>query len=92
MWARIRDRRRTLQDSPLPKGSTPRRESISAGLTQFEEQMTAARTVSTVTRPLNLFYALEQAGLAIAAVHAPDEYWFSSHGLKVFGLDFRAGV
>jgi hypothetical protein len=36
MWARIRDRRRRLQDEPLPKESSPRRDSISAGLAQFE--------------------------------------------------------
>jgi hypothetical protein len=68
-------------------GSTARCDSISAGLAQFEEQMKAAAAVSTVTRPINLFYALEQAGLAIAAVHAKDEYWFSSHGLKVVDLN-----
>lgn len=87
MWARIRDRRRRLQDTPLAKGSTGRCDSISAGLAQFEEQMTAARAVSVVTRPINLFYALEQAGLAIAAAHAQGEYWFSSHGLKVVDLN-----
>jgi hypothetical protein len=89
MWARLRDRRRKLQDTPLVKGSTGRCDSVSAGLAQFEEQMTAARAVSTVTRPANLFYALEQAGLAIAAVHAQGEYWFSSHGLKVVDIDAR---
>jgi hypothetical protein len=89
MWARIRDRRRRLQDTPLVKGSTARCDSISAGLAQFEEQMTAAKAVSTVTRPINLFYALEQAGLAIAAAYAPGEYWFSSHGLKVVDLNAK---
>ena len=49
---------------------------------QFEEQMTAAKIVTAATRPLNLYYALVQAGLAITAAHADGKWRWRSHGLK----------
>src|SRR5580658_8803539 len=50
---------------------------------QFEEQMTAATIVTAVTRPLNLYYGLAQAGMAICAAHASGQWSFSSHGLEL---------
>jgi hypothetical protein len=50
---------------------------------QFEELMDAAKAVSPASRPLNLYYALAQAGMAIAAVRAADPWSFSGHGLKL---------
>ncbi len=87
MWARLRERRLSLQNGPLLKDSSSRRNSLGAALTQFEEQMTAAGVVSAVTRPINLYYALVQAGLAISATHTPESYSFSSHGLKIVNFD-----
>jgi hypothetical protein len=52
-------------------------------LIQFEEQMTAASVVTHATRPINLYYAMTQAGLAISAVRTPGTYSFTSHGIKV---------
>src|ERR1700719_2967153 len=83
MWARLRERRLSLQNGPLLKDSSSRRNSLGAALTQFEEQMTAAAVVTPATRPINLYYALVQAGLAISAAHTSGTYSFSSHGLKV---------
>lgn len=50
---------------------------------QFEEQFTAAKVVTAATRPLNLYYGLCQAGMAIAAAHAEDPWSFGSHGLQL---------
>lgn len=83
MWARLRERRWSLRDGPLLKDSSSRRNTLGAAMTQFEEQMTAASVVSSVTRPINLYYALAQAGLAISATHRPGTYTPSSHGLKI---------
>jgi hypothetical protein len=83
MWARLRERRWSLQDGPLLKGSSSRRNTLAAAMTQFEEQMTAANAASSVTRPINLYYALTQAGLATTATHTPGTYTPSSHGLKI---------
>ena len=52
-------------------------------MAQFEEQLTAARTVTPATQPLNLYYGLAQAGMAIAAAHAADPWSFNSHGLQL---------
>ena len=59
-------------------------------MAQFEEQCTAAKVVTPFTRPLNLYYGLAQAGMAIAAAHAPDPWSFSRHGLKL--PDRNAGL
>jgi hypothetical protein len=53
-----------------------------AALQQFEELMDAAASVGYAARPLPLFYAISQAGRAIAAVHADDPWELSGHGLK----------
>ena len=52
-------------------------------MTQFEEQMTAASVVTSATRPINLYYALAQVGLAVSAVHTPGTDSSSSHGLTI---------
>jgi hypothetical protein len=53
-----------------------------AALQQFEELMDAATSVGYAARPLPLFYAISQAGRAIAAVHADAPWELSGHGLK----------
>ena len=87
MWARLRERRFSLQDGSLLKDSSSRRNSLGAAMTLIGEQMTAAGVVSSATRPINLYYALVQAGLAITATHTPGTYSFSSHGLKITNPD-----
>jgi len=52
-------------------------------MTQFEEQFAAAKAVTAATRPVNLYYGLTQAGMAIAAAHAPDPWSFDHHGLHL---------
>lgn len=54
----------------------------SAALEQFDQLMTGARAVGTAARPLPLFYALSQAGRAIAAARADDRWRLHSHGLS----------
>jgi hypothetical protein len=53
----------------LAAGDQQRRLTYGAALDQFEELMTAASAATPRSRPLPLFYALSQAGRAIAAVH-----------------------
>lgn len=49
--------------------------------------MNAAKVVSAATRPINLYYGLVQAGLAITAAHAPGTWTFSKHGLKLVDME-----
>jgi hypothetical protein len=51
-------------------------------LEQFEELLGAASTASPAVRPLPLFYALSQAGRAIAAAWLPDNWRLRLHGLR----------
>ena len=84
LWLQLRERLYSLpKDSPLLKGSAARVGTLAAAMQQFEEQMAAARAVTVATRPLNLYYGLVQAGLAITAVHQPGTFTFSSHGLEL---------
>ena len=52
-------------------------------MAQFEEMFKAAKTVTEFTRPVQLYYGLAQAGMAITAAYSPDPWSFSSHGLKL---------
>lgn len=61
-----------------------RRRVFGAALQQFEELLTASRAVGYASAPLPLFYALSQAGRAIAAARCRDDRWdFKGHGLTV---------
>ncbi|MET9866113.1 YaaC family protein [Streptomyces sp. NPDC006386] len=82
----LRYRRTSLIDKTLLKDSSARRKSFSAALQQFEEQMEAARIVTSATRPINLYYGLVQAGLAITAAYTPGNWSFGKHGLKVVDM------
>ncbi|MFD7168463.1 YaaC family protein [Streptomyces violascens] len=83
LWIGLRRRRTSLLDRSLLKDSSSRRRTFAAALQQFEEQMTAANVVSAATRPINLYYTLVQAGLAISAAHTPGQFSFDKHGLTV---------
>jgi hypothetical protein len=48
--------------------------------------MTAAKIVTPAARPLNLYYALVQAGLAVTAAHADGKWRWDGHGLNVVTL------
>jgi hypothetical protein len=79
----LRHCRTSLTDRTYLKDSASRRRTFSAALQQFEEQMKAAAVVSPVTRPINLYYGLVQAGLAMTAAHAGGRWTFDKHGLKI---------
>jgi hypothetical protein len=64
-----------------------RRSVYSSALVQFEELMAAARAASPQTLPLSLFYALSQAGRAIAAARLDGEWRLQGHGLESSNLD-----
>jgi YaaC-like Protein len=64
-----------------------RREVYGAALAQFEELIAAAAVVGPGSRPLPLFYALSQAGRAIAAAHAERAWRLRWHGLSSRVLD-----
>jgi hypothetical protein len=80
-WFRLRSRRSSMPKSGQLANDPERRQAFVAAMQQFEEQMTAAKIVTAATRPLNLYYALVQAGLAITAAHA-DGKWRKAHGLR----------
>lgn len=83
IWFALRDRRTSLVEDSMLKDSASRRQTFTAAMAQFEEQMEAAKVVTPATRPLNLYYGLAQAGMAIAAAHAPKPWSFVRHGLKL---------
>jgi hypothetical protein len=60
-----------------------------AALAQFDELMTAARASGPASRPLPLFYALSQAGRAIAAAHLTDPWRLEGHGLNAPDLAYE---
>jgi hypothetical protein len=53
-----------------------------SALEQAEQLMNAAANVGPAASPLPLFYAISQAGRAIAAAHLDDPWRLSGHGLK----------
>jgi hypothetical protein len=77
---------RTLRARPpgLAAGDAERRAVFGAAIQQTEELFAASAAVSPASKPLPLFYALSQAGRAIAAAHNPEEGWkITTHGLSV---------
>jgi hypothetical protein len=75
-----------LRASPpgLAGDDRTRRRVFGACLAQFDELMRAAATTSATVSPIPLFYALAQAGRAVAAAHVADRDWQSGgHGLSV---------
>jgi YaaC-like protein len=83
IWLRLHEHRSSLRERSRLNDTSSRRQTFAAAMAQFEEQFTAARAVTAATRPLNLYYGLAQAGMAIAAAHAPDPWSFSRHGLHL---------
>jgi hypothetical protein len=82
-WFRLNERRSSLHERSKLVETSARRQTFAAAMAQFEEQFTAAKAVTVATRPVNLYYGLAQAGMAIAAAHAPDPWSFSRHGLHL---------
>lgn len=74
--------RRTRADPPGRAGEPERRATYGTALEQFEELLGAAETASPGVRPLPLFYAVSQAGRAIAAANLPDSWKLHGHGLS----------
>jgi hypothetical protein len=70
-------------------GHADRRATYGAALAQFDELMHAARVSSPASRPLPLFYALSQAGRAIAAAHGKDRWRLRMHGLGCAQLELQ---
>lgn len=64
-----------------------RRQVYGAALAPFDELIEAASAVGPASRPLPLFYALSQAGRAIAAAHARGAWRLGYHGLSARELD-----
>lgn len=83
IWFGLRGRRAVLRDRSKLNETAARQQTFAAAMGQFEEQFTAAKMVTEATRPLNLYYGLAQAGMAIAAAHADDPWSFSRHGLHL---------
>lgn len=60
-----------------------RRQTYAAALRQAEELADAAEVAGYAAKPLPLFYALSQAGRAVAAAHLPTPWQLRGHGLSV---------
>jgi hypothetical protein len=74
--------RRTRAHPPGHAGEEDRRATYGTALEQFEELLAAAATASPGVRPLPLFYALSQAGRAIAAANLADAWKLRGHGIS----------
>jgi hypothetical protein len=70
----------------LAGGDPDRRLVYGAALSQFDELMETAAKASARSRPLPLFYALSQAGRAIAAALGDDTWRLRGHGLSAPAL------
>ncbi|MEA2642730.1 MAG: hypothetical protein QOF51_4124 [Chloroflexota bacterium] len=64
-----------------------RRATFDAALRQAEELAEAAAVSGYAAKPLPLFYALSQAGRAIAAARLSDAWTLKDHGLSLTGID-----
>jgi hypothetical protein len=75
---------RATRAAPPGKAGTDdqRRAVFGAGLQQAEELFEAAAAVGPFARPIPLFYAISQAGRAIAAAWSDEDRPASGHGLK----------
>ncbi|HSZ04448.1 MAG TPA: hypothetical protein VK778_04505 [Solirubrobacteraceae bacterium] len=78
--------RRTRAHPPGRARHDERRATYGTALEQFEELIKAAGEASPGVRPLPLFYALSQAGRAIAAANLPDGWKLHGHGLSCADL------
>lgn len=75
---------RLLRSSPpgLADDDAERRAVFQAALEQSEQLMRASEALGYAARPLPLFYAVSQAGRAIAAAHLHGDAWrIAGHGL-----------
>lgn len=84
----IANRLRATRANPpgMAAGEGPRRDTYAAALQQFDDLMTAAAVIGPVSRPLPLYYAVLQAGKAIAAAWTPGDDWHAGgHGLAEDG-------
>jgi hypothetical protein len=75
--------RATRADPPgMTTTARDRRDVYSAAVQQAEDLFKAAAASGAVARPLPLYYAVSQAGRAIAAAWAEDDWRVRGHGLK----------
>src|SRR5947209_1161798 len=80
--------RATRAAPPGHAGADNQRRSVyGSALAQFDELIGAASDVGAGSRPLPLFYALSQAGRAIAAAYADRTWRLRKHGLAAPELD-----
>ncbi|GIJ30734.1 hypothetical protein Vqi01_58960 [Micromonospora qiuiae] len=82
----LRGRRTSLRSKTLLATSASRRDAFAAAVQQFEELMAASAAVGPASRPITLYYATVQAGLAVAAAHKTDQWSFHRHGLKLHDI------
>jgi hypothetical protein len=86
---------RALRADPpaLAADHRARRAVFGAALQQFEELVRAADVLGPATSPISLFYALSQAGRAVAAARVDDDrrWQFTGHGARVTVPGRRVG-
>jgi len=79
--------RATRAQPPGRARDDARRRTYGAALAQFDELLAAGRSSGPASRPVTLFYALSQAGRALAAAHAEHRWRLYGHGLEAPTLD-----
>lgn len=84
LWRYLRALR---ADPPARASNDARRNVFTAALEQSEQLMKASEAVGPAARPLTLFYAISQAGRAVAAARAEEMWQLSGHGITVKRLD-----
>lgn len=79
----VANRLRSTRANPPGRAAAEglRRETYGAALQQFDDLMAAAAAIGPVSRPLPLYYAVLQAGKAIAAACADRDPPIEGHGL-----------
>lgn len=78
---RLQSIRAALAEDSLLKTDSRRKNAFFAAMRQFDEQMAAAKVVTSATRPINLYYGLVQAGYAVCAAKLEGRWQFDHHGL-----------
>ena len=90
----LRHLRATRASPPGLANSGSRRRTYTAAMQQFEELWEASRQIGYHSRPLPLFYAMEQLGRAIGAsrLQANGGQLQGGHGLTVAGNDYARPI
>lgn len=84
LWRQVRVLR---HDPPARAREGERRQVFTASLEQSEQLFEASTLIDAAARPLTLFYGLSQAGRALSAALADDEWKLKGHGIRARSIE-----